>query len=425
MKLLGNIVWFTGALALLTSTNIYAENSTTTSSDDFGKLSYSELLPIAEHGDPKAQNELGRRFSLGKGGVSQDQKQALIWFSKSANQNNAYGQNMVGLLYLNGVSVTKDYQKALDWFRKSADQGYAEGEANYALMFQNGYGVARDYKISQDWYRKAAEKNIARAEFNLGAIYFNGLGVPQDYKQALNWFSKAANQGHANAEYALGQMYAEGTGTARDYKAARELLTKAADQGNPSAQSYLGWMYYQGAGVAKDYKKSIDFYSKAAAQGDTDAQRNLEMVKKELYDNVDKEMAIMDASDNEQLRAPDNNRGSKNQGAASEKGVSPVKVGVSLENIANELDTVVKVSAIEDHVIINKIIINRGNSCDSATGKPLMHLGESTPRSDFPITLKYGQNYKVVQLSCHADDIMEVLVSTSTGDFKFNKNNFD
>ena len=89
------------------------------------------------------------------------------------------------MMYHNGRGVPQDYEKAIDWFTKSAEQNNAWAQNNLGLMYKNGRGVPQDYEKAIDWYTKSAEQYFAWAQYNLGLMYHNGRGVPQDYEKPL------------------------------------------------------------------------------------------------------------------------------------------------------------------------------------------------------------------------------------------------
>jgi len=63
-------------------------------------------------------------------GVPRDYSRAYQWFKKSADQGNARGENLLGILYEYGQGVAQDKQQAMIWFQKSADQDNSDGRDN-------------------------------------------------------------------------------------------------------------------------------------------------------------------------------------------------------------------------------------------------------------------------------------------------------
>ena len=125
------------------------------------------LLKRAEAGDAKAQMELGRHLSTHGDGEAGDfeacKKNAVKWFTKSAEKGNVMAQLYLGDCY------------------------------------HNGEGVNRDEKEAAKWYTKSAEKGNAKAQLKLGMHYFNSLGGAEDEKEAAKWLTKSAEQSNAEA----------------------------------------------------------------------------------------------------------------------------------------------------------------------------------------------------------------------------------
>ena len=185
-------------------------------------------------------------------------------------------------MYANGQCVTQDYKQAVHWYTESAEQGNANAQNNLALMYSIGEGITQDYKQAVYWYKQAAEQGNAWAQNNLGSIYDKGEGIPQDYKQAVHWYTKAAKQGLATAQYSLGLKYQRGKGTHKDYKQTIYWYKKAAEQGNANAQYFLALMYSIGKGVPQNYIYAYAWWSLAAAQGSHNAKQFRDLTAKKL-----------------------------------------------------------------------------------------------------------------------------------------------
>ena len=82
---------------------------------------------LAGRGNAGAQYNLGACYYKGEG-VTKDEKEAVKWFTKSAEQGNVYAQRDLGVAYYKGEGVTQDYKEAVKWFTKSAEQGNAEAK---------------------------------------------------------------------------------------------------------------------------------------------------------------------------------------------------------------------------------------------------------------------------------------------------------
>lgn len=69
------------------------------------------------------------------------QSASFLRLLEKANQGNVNAQNEVGIAYSEGHGVKADQKQAVYWFRRSAEQGYAIGTCNLALHYGMGWGV--------------------------------------------------------------------------------------------------------------------------------------------------------------------------------------------------------------------------------------------------------------------------------------------
>ena len=102
-------------------------------------------------------------------------------------------------MYQFGKGVLKDDKQALKWYRKAAEQGYVFAQFNLGVMYDNGEGVLEDDKEAVKWYRKAAEQRYAKAQLKFGLMYAKGEGVLQDYVTAYAWANISAANGSKTA----------------------------------------------------------------------------------------------------------------------------------------------------------------------------------------------------------------------------------
>ena len=146
-------------------------------------------------GAPRAQYELGFRYATGRG-VQRDDAEALRWFRRAAEQEDASAQTYLGFMYVNGRGgVQQDDAEALRWFRRAAEQEDASAQTYLGFMYVNGRGVQQDDAEALRWFRQAAEQGNPTAQTNLGVMYENGRGVQQDDAEALRWFPTSRRTG--------------------------------------------------------------------------------------------------------------------------------------------------------------------------------------------------------------------------------------
>ena len=294
----------------------------------------------ALRGDSVAQFNLGLCYERGIG-VAVNYSEAVKWYQKSADQDNADGQASLAGCYYFGIGVIKDEVEAYAYYslasrsmekakkplsllagkftfekltkaqrraqdllkdievkraaklvgtgriftdnKAKADAGDAVAQGTIGYCYHNAEGVARDYAQAVYWFRKSADQGNAESQSNLGWCYYQGEGVPRDYAHAVFWYRKAADQGLDIAQTRLGSCLVDGIGVTKDPTQGVSWYRKAAEQGEPYAQANLGHCYFEGNGVAKDYVQGALWLRKAAEQGHPSAQFSLG----ERYENGD------------------------------------------------------------------------------------------------------------------------------------------
>ncbi len=148
------------------------------------------LIQKAEQGDAKSQCELGINYHFGWGGLPQDDKSAVNYFRKAADQGYGDAQYWLGFCYSGGYGVQKDETQAFNWYKKSADNGNDRGQLRLGEAYFRGEGVACDRSKAIIWYQKSAEQGNKEAQYNLGHFYEEGLGVTKDNKKADYWYQE-------------------------------------------------------------------------------------------------------------------------------------------------------------------------------------------------------------------------------------------
>ena len=88
---------------------------------DYSKT-VQELQYLADHGDLRAQFDLGVLYDKGNG-VPQSDHEAMNWYRRAAEQGEARAQYNLGLMYANGQGVSQDLVEAYYWISLSAAGG--------------------------------------------------------------------------------------------------------------------------------------------------------------------------------------------------------------------------------------------------------------------------------------------------------------
>lgn len=114
-----------------------------------------ELHQRAASGDASAQLELGMRYVTGKG-INADEKAALRWIGKAADQGNTAAQFELGSYYT--LEPHRDWKRAADRLRQSALQGFAPAQISLGMLYLVGAGVTKNRIEAYAWISLAAEQ---------------------------------------------------------------------------------------------------------------------------------------------------------------------------------------------------------------------------------------------------------------------------
>ena len=101
-------------------------------------------------------------------------------FLEAATAGHADSQFNLALMYEQGIGVGKDEKEAVVWYGKSAAQGNAAAQFNLGVLYENGRGTKADFATANEWYRKASAQGDALAIGNLGMLYLRGDGVKEN-----------------------------------------------------------------------------------------------------------------------------------------------------------------------------------------------------------------------------------------------------
>lgn len=236
------------------------------------------LMLKAKSGEAEAQNALGEAYYDGKG-VTENLTEAVKWFTKAAEQENAKAQYNLGICYYYGYGVQyRDRREAVKWYTRAAEQGNADAQNDLGYCYEFGEGVDKNLKEAVKWYTKAAEQGLPMAQCNLGVCYKYGNGVEKNFEEAVKWYTKAANQEYARAQYNLALSYDKGEGVAKNDSEAMKWYLKAVKNNYPQAAYYYGGMLLEGnkqKGITKNIPEGVKYLRKAADLKNLDAINSL------------------------------------------------------------------------------------------------------------------------------------------------------
>ncbi|MHB8216538.1 MAG: GAF domain-containing protein [Candidatus Sulfotelmatobacter sp.] len=122
-----------GRLSVLASLPPPVEASRPDPSLNSGEM--EELRALARHGNPAAENAMGLLYAQGdaRHAITQDQREAVRWFTRAAEHGSVPAQYKLGLLYWGGHGVPKDANKAYFW-AVLARAGGQEGSQDLAKV---------------------------------------------------------------------------------------------------------------------------------------------------------------------------------------------------------------------------------------------------------------------------------------------------
>lgn len=198
------------------------------------------LAPLAEAGDPVAQNVIGAIHEDGIV-VQQDLAVAQAWWERAAAQDyDKAVYNLGWLLQNQAPGYPDDPAAALPWIERAMQIGYPHAFVLRAELHEEGRGGPVDDAAAAQGYETAADMGVTDAMNHIGKMYVDGRGVPEDMASALYWFGEAAWTGDPVGLSNLGAMYANGYGVGQDTLAAMALYESAAERGHALAAVNLG-----------------------------------------------------------------------------------------------------------------------------------------------------------------------------------------
>ena len=104
------------------------------------------LAAVAFTGEAHAQAMENANFEAGVAAYqANDLPLAFKKFLEAATAGHADSQFNVALMYEQGIGVGKDEKEAVVWYGKSAAQGNAAAQFNLGVMYENGRGTKIDF----------------------------------------------------------------------------------------------------------------------------------------------------------------------------------------------------------------------------------------------------------------------------------------
>ena len=258
------------------------------------KEAFDNFLPLAEKGDYRSQYYVGYLYLYGLG-ISKNEKLAVEYIQKSADQEYDSAQALLAYLYAEGRVVPVDKKKSINLYKKAAERGNTSALLNLGLAYYKGEGVAKNDQTAIEMLEKVPLDQQPLAGRYLGNIYINSSASDR-YQKALRVYSASAKNGDVASFYALGKIYSDDASGMKDIKRSIDYYTYAASQGYIPAQYFLGITYVNGEGVDRNLFLGHAWLELAAMQRYTPASSALAELDEDMN------LTEMEASKKEFMR---------------------------------------------------------------------------------------------------------------------------
>ena len=223
------------------------------------------LMKPAQQGNANAQLVLGLLYY----NIKEDYEKAFDYYKIAAEQGMAIGQAYLGFMYYRGNGIENDNKKAIEWLEKSADQGCGYALYNLGIIFRDGLAdQTPDISKAIALFEQAGQQGYSKGYLELGKMYSDGESIPKDEAKAADYYKKASELGNVNADFSLGKMYVFGNGVKQNFEEADKHFELYADRSWDCFR--IGEIYEK---ADKSYEKALKWYTKAAEydEPDTDA----------------------------------------------------------------------------------------------------------------------------------------------------------
>ncbi|MEO0542942.1 MAG: peptidoglycan-binding protein [Pseudomonadota bacterium] len=162
------------------------------------------LQDAARSGDATAMFLIGDYFAAkaqtdGPASAEQNNRDALAWYTKSAEDGYAPAQQRVGSLYEKGIGADRDFALAKSWYQLAADQGNSAAMHNLAVLYANGVDGQPELSQAVRWFEEAALLGVPDSQYNLGVMAVRGDGMEPSLRDSYKWFALAAQSGDSDA----------------------------------------------------------------------------------------------------------------------------------------------------------------------------------------------------------------------------------
>lgn len=119
---------------------------------------------------------------------------------KSSRSGNRYGQFVLGELHYSGRGgLVEDDAQALVFFKLAAAQGLDDAQFKIGMLSYQTQGVVQDYVKALRYLHLAAAQGHLLAIYQIGCFYQYGRGIKKNRDEAVRWFRRGQAAGCRNA----------------------------------------------------------------------------------------------------------------------------------------------------------------------------------------------------------------------------------
>jgi len=187
-------------------------------SDEWKATALKFMRRAAEHDVPYAMVDLAQMYMQKRWGPP-DPDAARKLVTRAAELGTPDFALSLGMMYYEGENyfqIPQNHSDALLWVRRSADQQFALAEYVMGVMLEQGRAIPADVNGAIDWYTRAANQGVPSAQGSLGDLYYHGTKVERDCALAMKWLQAAADQDVGYAQYMLGRIFETGDCASKD-----------------------------------------------------------------------------------------------------------------------------------------------------------------------------------------------------------------
>ncbi len=163
-------------------------------------------------------------------GMKKSEKEALFWYTKSADAGHAEANYILGTMYARGGETFEaDLSISAGYFLVAARQNHKEAQIAIAQCYLSGEGVSSSYNEGFRWMRAAADQGSVKAQKFIGkALLFGEYGINQNTEQAILWLKKATAQKDIESMLLVGRALFDPTKSQTNNHAAVQYFNMAA-----------------------------------------------------------------------------------------------------------------------------------------------------------------------------------------------------